>query len=220
MRVLIFGEFSGRVREAFRKRGHDAWSVDLLPSDDNSPYHHIGDGIEFMFMSEPFDLVIGHPPCTFLCQAGVRWMYNEGRRWNKDGGENRIDEDRWRKMHNASNFFNNIKAVAVSRNRDVKIAIENPEPHPFAKQRIGSPTQCVQPWWFGDKAFKATCLWLWNLPPLVEGANSLRAVVPKVGTPEYKEWSALSLAGQTARRAKDRSVTFQGIANAMAEQWG
>jgi hypothetical protein len=211
MNVLIACESSGRVREAFRKRGHDAWSCDLNPAEDGSKFHFEGDALEFIQFGPKFDLIIAHPPCTYLCNSGVRWL------WQGGNSKNPVNADRWKEMHAGAKFFKQLYNYAVARNPEVKMARENPVPHPYARQQLGPPDQYVQPWWFGDPAFKATGLWLHRLKPLVP-TNKL--IPPKPGTPEHKAWSAIHRASPGPNRSVERSRTFQGIANAMAEQWG
>jgi hypothetical protein len=186
MKILIACEFSGIVREAFAKRGHDAWSCDLLPTE--IPGQHIqGDVLEIL--GDGWDLMIAHPPCTRLCNSGVRWL-NERKLWYE--------------MADAAIFFRKLLEANIER-----IAIENPIPHGYAVATIGRKyDQIIQPWMFGHGETKATCLWLKNLPKLqptniVEGR-------------EQRIWKM----SPGADRGKERSRTFQGIADAMAAQWG
>lgn len=187
MRVLVACEYSGIVRDAFKKRGHDAISCDLLPTDKPGK-HYQGD--VFDIINDGFDLMIAHPPCTYLCNSGVCWLYK--------------DESRWDKMRLGANFFKRLLNCSVP-----KIAVENPIMHKYAKEIIGiNQTQIVHPWQFGHGETKATCLWLKNLPTLkptniVEGREQRLHKLP----PSKDRW-------------KIRSTTFQGIADAMAEQWG
>lgn len=196
MRVLVACEYSGKVREAFRSKGHDAWSCDLLPADDGSPYHIQGDVLEIL--NDGWDLLIGHPPCTYLCNSGVSWLHKISERWDQ--------------MREGAEFF---KALWDS---DIpKIAIENPIMHKYAKEIIGSnQTQLIQPYQFGHPESKATCLWLKGLDPLVETDNvkEVWKALPK------KEAQRLHMLPPSADRWKLRSETYQGIADAMAEQWG
>jgi len=196
MRVLIACEYSGKVREAFRSKGHDAWSCDLLPADDGSPYHIQGDVLDIL--NDGWDLLIGHPPCTYLCNSGVSWLHKIPERWDQ--------------MREGAEFF---KALWDS---DIpKIAIENPIMHKYAKEIIGSnQTQLIQPYQFGHPESKATCLWLKGLDPLVETDNvkEVWKALPK------KEAQRLHMLPPSADRWKLRSETYQGIADAMAEQWG
>ena len=192
MRVLIACEFSGVVREAFRARGHDAWSCDLLPAEDGSPHHYEGD-IFPAIMHRPWDMMIAHPPCTYLANSGVRWLV-------KDGKFNPV---RMHHMQDAIWFWRQLRDAPIQR-----IAIENPIPHKHAKVKMGDYTQIIQPWQFGHGETKATCLWLKNLPKLVP-TNIVEGRTPRVhhASPGPDRW-------------KERSRTLTGIAEAMADQWG
>lgn len=193
MKVLIACEFSGIVREAFRKKVHDAWSCDLLPTE-ISGQHIQGDVLKQL--DKKWDLIIAHPPCTYLSNSGVRWLYKDGK----------LDSKRWYLMHKASLFF---KHIANSRYfNDTNICIENPIPHKYAREQIGNYTQLIQPWQFGHGETKATCLWLYGLPKL-EPTNIVEGR-------EQRIWKM----APGPNRQKERSRTYQGIANAMAEQWG
>jgi len=196
MRVLIACEYSGRVREAFRKLGHDAWSCDLLPSDDDSPFHYQGD--VFDIIDKGWDLMIAHPPCTYLANSGVLWLYK--------------DSERWKDLIDGAVFFRKL----LEANIPLK-AIENPIMHKYAKQIIGGKqTQIVQPWMFGHMETKATGLWLTGLPPLVE-TNNVKIEMLKL--PKNVQ-QRLHYLPPSKDRWKLRSTTFQGLANAMASQWG
>lgn len=188
MRVLVACEFSGVVRDAFAKRGHDAWSCDLLPSEKSSHKHYQGD-IFNILLSENWDMVIAHPPCTYLCNSGVRWLASQSGRFGE--------------MLQACNFFNKLLYSGIP-----QICVENPIPHKYAKNEIGIYDQIIQPWQFGHGETKATCLWLKNLPKLMP--------TNIVSGREGKIWKM----PPGPNRAKDRSRTYQGIADAMAEQWG
>ena len=185
MKVLIACEFSGVVREAFRKRGHDAYSCDLEPSLDDSPYHIQGDAVRACCAD--WDLIIAHPPCTFLAVSGARW-------W-----KNRIIE-----QEEAAAFFE-----FFTRER-CKWAIENPIG--CMSRLYRKPDQIIQPWMFGHGETKATCLWLHGLPKL-RPTKVVSGRIPRVHfeSPGIKN-------GLT--RQQRRSVTLQGIADAMADQWG
>lgn len=138
-------EFSGRVRQAFRDLGADAWSCDLLPADDRSPHHYQGD--VFDVIDDGWDLMIAHPPCTYLTNAGVRWLYTE--------------PGRWEQMIDGAVFFRRLLDAEIPR-----IAVENPIMHRYAQKIIGRrQDQVVQPWMFGHPEQKGTGLWLKNLPP-------------------------------------------------------
>jgi hypothetical protein len=148
MRVLVACEFSGVVRRAFRASGHDAWSCDLLPAEDGEQEFHLtGDVLNYLDPAKAFDLMIAHPPCTYLANSGVRWLDTQPGRRNK--------------MRDAAAFFIKLQRCNIPR-----IAIENPIPHKHAKQWIGKYSQLIQPWQFGHGETKATCLWCKNLPPL------------------------------------------------------
>ncbi|WP_336801976.1 hypothetical protein [Kaistia sp. MMO-174] len=224
-RVLIGCEFSGIVRRAFAALGHDAWSNDLLPAEDRSNKHLIGDIREFL--DDGWDLLfVAHPPCTRLCNSGVRWLSEpptklaaehysaaEAAAYEEMSRDERL-AFMWRKLDEGAELFSACWNAPIER-----IAIENPVMHRHAKERIVDfqpAAQTVQPWWFGEPAFKATGLYLRNLPPLV-ATNKLTP--PKAGTPEHKEWSKVHLMPPGPARWKERSRFFPGIANAMAQQW-
>lgn len=205
MHVLIACEYTGAMRRAFRARGHDAWSCDLLPAQDGDKHHVQGDCREVILKHE-WDLIVARPPCTFLCNSGVRWLYG--------GKGDKRDLERWKQMIDGAEFFKWL----LERPSCPFIAVENPIIHVYAKDIIGrGPDQIVQPWWFGDPAFKATGWWLRGLPLLVP-TNKLRP--PKPGTVEHKAWSKVHRASPGPNRWAERSATFPGIAAATAEQWG
>jgi hypothetical protein len=187
MKILVACEFSGTVRDAFSARGHNAMSCDLLPTDKPGPHYQ---GNIFDILDNGWDMMIAHPPCTFLCNSGVSWLYR------KPG--------RWEQMKQGAEFFKKLLNANVK-----KIAVENPIMHKYAAGIIGRrQDQVIQPWMFGHGETKATGLWLNNLPPLmstniVEGREQRLHRLP----PSPDRW-------------KLRSKTFQGIADAMAEQWG
>jgi hypothetical protein len=191
--VLIDCEFSARVRDEFRARGHNAWSCDLLPCEGDPAFHIQGDAVQAI-RSRSWDLMIAHPPCTFLTNSGVRWLYKGGR------GRER-DPVRWKQMQDAANFFDVLLNSPIPH-----IAVENPIPHRHAQLRPHS--QIIQPWQFGHGEVKATCLWLKNLPKLVP-TNIVEGREARVhrASPGPDRW-------------KERSRTLPGIAAAMAEQWG
>jgi hypothetical protein len=204
-KVLIACERSGKVREAFRKLGHDAYSCDVVPADDGSPFHFTRDVMEILGWS--WDLLIAHPPCTYLCNSGVCWLWKP----NPHHKGKMINEARRKLLHKAGEFFLKFKMAQVP-----MIAIENPIPHRYARNYTGAYTQIIQPWMFGHPESKATCLWLKNLPKLVETDNvkHIWQSLPKA------EAQRLHYLPPSANRAKLRSETYQGIADAMAEQWG
>lgn len=201
MRVLVACESSGTVREAFRRRGHEAWSADLLPADDGSPYHRQGDATAIL--GEGWDLLVAHPPCTYLTNAGVRWLYG------RDGSRN---EPRWRDMEDGARLFLAFWNAPVPR-----ICVENPVMHRHAKAIVGDGfSQTVQPYQFGHREVKRTCLWLRGLPCLTP-THDLKAETMAL---PYRERAKVHYMSPGADRWKARSKTYQGIADAMAEQWG
>jgi hypothetical protein len=198
MRVLVACERSGVVRRAFRARGHEAWSCDLEPSDDGSMFHWHGDAIHAAYGGGPWDLLIGHPECTYLANSGAKHLYAGMK------AENGPNPDRWAHMGAAAAFFMAMWNAPIER-----IALENPIMlgHPKRLFGIPDPTQIIQPWQFGHGETKATCLWLKGLPPL-EPTNIVEGR-------EQRVWRM----GPGENRKRDRSRTFEGIAAAMAEQW-
>lgn len=192
MKVLVACEFSGRVRDAFLARGHDAWSCDLLPSEVPGP--HLQDDVLKIAYAHPWDLMIAFPPCTHLAASGARW-------WKNKQAE----------QEDALEFVFALRSAPIT-----KIAIENPVGILSSVWR--KPDQIVQPWWFGDMATKATCLWLKNLPAL-QPTN----VVDKgprtriAGRTSMPSWYNLP---ESKNRSRLRSITFPGLAQAMAQQWG
>lgn len=197
LRVLIACEFSGIVRRAFAVRGHDAWSCDLLPAEDRSNKHIVGDARDML--DDGWDLLmVAHPPCTRLCNSGVRWLHKPP--------PGRTLAEIWAELDEAAALFSAFWNAPVER-----IAIENPIMHKHAKARIenfADFAQSVQPWQFGHGETKRTCLWLKNLPVLepteiVEGREQRVHRMP----PGPDRW-------------RERSRFFPGIAEAMADQWG
>lgn len=202
MRVLVACEYSGRVRDAFIRAGHDAMSCDILETEVPGP-HHQGDIRDVL--DEGWDLMIAHPPCTRLTNSGVRWL--------KVPPPGKTLDQMWADLEEAADFYKLLRDAPIPRK-----AIENPIMHCYARERVqAGHRQVVQPWWFGEPAFKATGLELIGLPDL-RPTNVL--VRPAKGTDEYKRWSAIHLATPGPNRWKNRSRTFQGIADAMADQWG
>jgi site-specific DNA-cytosine methylase len=190
MRVLIACEYSGAVRDAFVKNGHDAMSCDLLPTDVPGNHHH---GDVFDVINDGWDLMIAHPPCTHLAVSGARWF-----------------KDKVKEQAESLEFVRRLMDAPID-----KIAIENPIS--IISSRIRKPEQIIQPWMFGHPEAKATCLWLKGLPTL-----SATDVLTK---PECGYWSNQTPSGQnklgpSKDRWKERSKTYQGIADAMANQWG
>ena len=204
MKVLIACEESQMVCKEFRALGHDAYSCDIDDCSGGHPEWHIkGDALSIV--NDGWDMMIAHPPCTRLTNAGARWL--------KEPPKGKTLVEMWRDLFDGAEFYKALRDAPIP-----KKAIENPIMHCHAKELINpGPRQVVQPWWFGDKAFKATGFELIGLPPL-EPTNKLTP--PEKGTKEHKEWSWIHMMPPSPERARLRSKTFQGIAKAMAEQWG
>ena len=213
MKVTVLFEFSGRVRKAFHDRGHEVTSVDLLETElPGYGTHIVGDYREVMFRDA--DLIIAHPPCTFLSNSGVRWLYENGKRWvMKDDvrTENKKNKERWMDMVAAAKVFNDVLSAFGN-----KIVVENPIQHEHARKLIRIYDQTVHPYQFGHTEQKPTCLWLKGVPPLVETNN----VYDEMMQLDYGDRAKIHYASPGPERWKERSRTYQGIADAMAEQWG
>lgn len=212
MKILIACEESQAISKEFRKLGFEAYSCDLLPCSGGHPEWHFQEDVFEVIKREPkFDLMIAHPPCTFLAVSGARWLYN------KDGSPN---QERINNQNEALDFVRKLMEV------DIKyIAIENPIS--VISSHIRKPDQIIQPWQFGDKAQKSTCLWLKNLPLLkptniVEKGEFVEFVSAKGEKKKQPKWyfDALKYAKTPQERRTLRSKTFKGIAEAMALQWG
>jgi hypothetical protein len=206
MRVLVGCETSGVVRRAFAARGHDVWSCDLLPSEDGSNRHIVGDIRDYL--DDGWDLLaVMHPPCTRLCNSGVRWLSVPPHGKTRD--------QMWRELDEAANLF----AACLHAKKIKRRAVENPIMHRHARERIPNlpKPQIVQPWWFGAPFFKATGFYLEGLHPL-KPTNRLSPPAP--GTPDHKAWSAVHRAPPGPDRWRFRSRTFEPVADAMADQWG
>ena len=196
LRVLVACEYSGVVRRAFLARGCDAWSCDLLPSEDGSNRHIRGDARDLLH--DGWDLLmVAHPPCTRLCNSGVRWLHTPPP--GKTAGQMELE------LREGAALFSAFWNAPIPR-----VAVENPVMHGHAKRLIenyAEPAQSVQPWQFGHGETKRTCLWLRGLPTLrptnvVEGREQRVHRMP----PSPTRW-------------KERSRFYPGIAAAMAEQW-
>jgi hypothetical protein len=192
MKVLVACEYSGTVRDAFIDKGHDAVSCDLLPTDKPGP-HYQGD--VFDIINNGWDLMIAHPPCTYLAVSGMHWT-TRGLR------DPKLTED-------ALDFVQRLMDAPIKR-----IALENPVS--VISSRIRKPDQIIQPWWFGHDASKKTCLWLKNLPLLVP-TNMLHGDAKTRRANQTA--SGQNKLPPSKNRWKERSKTYQGIANAMAQQW-
>ena len=204
MKVLIGCERSGVIRRAFRVRGHDAWSCDLVPADDGSKYHLQCDVLTIL--NQGWDLAIFHPDCTYLTNSAVCWLWNTPKK-PKPGVL--YESPRWKALDAACEFFRKLLDAPIP-----KLTCENPIPHKYAVERLGrNYDQLIQPYQFGHAERKATCLWLKNLPLLKP--TSLVALPKK-----KSEAQRIHYLSPSSDRARQRSVSFQGIGNAMAEQWG
>lgn len=202
MKILVACEFSGRVRDAFIAKGHDAVSCDLLPTDRPGP--HIQEEVE-LILEDGWDMMIAFPPCTYLCSSGLHW--------------NKRRPERAKKTHRAMLFVFALIDAPIP-----KIALENPIGCISSNYR--KPDQIIQPWQFGEDASKSTCLWLKGLP-LLEPTEIIKGRV--VGEDKrgmsIVRWanqcdSGQNKLGPSPERAKIRATTYQGIADAMADRWG
>ena len=224
MRVLVACEFSGIVREAFHRRGHDAWSCDLLPTE--IPGDHIQDDV-LLHLDEGWDLMIAHPPCTYLASSGLHWN-------KRVAGRDKL-------THEAMLFVLNLMGEGFITHDIPRIALENPVGCISTQYR--KPDQIIQPWDFGHNASKATCLWLKGLPKLIPTSHVNPQFACKCGYRfsyelgvygcpncngehgrarlvfENQTKSGQNKLGPSEHRARDRSRTYLGIAEAMAEQW-
>ena len=196
-KVLVACEFSGVVRRAFAALGHDAWSCDLLSAEDGSNKHLVGDARSYL--NDGWDmLMVAHPPCTRLCNSGVRWLHKPP--------PGRTLDAMWSDLREAADLFGAFWNAPIER-----VAVENPVMHKHARALISNfkpPAQTIQPWQYGHGETKAICLWLRGLPPLtptnvVEGREARVHRMP----PGPDRW-------------RERSRFFPGVAAAMADQWG
>ena len=196
MKILIACEYSGRVRQAFERLGNEVLSCDFEPAEDGASNHYQGDIRDVIY--EGWDMMIAHPPCTYLTNSGVHWLHK--------------DTERWAKLDDGAAFFKMLLDAPIP-----KKAIENPIMHKYAKERIGGikQSQVIHPWMFGHMEQKATCLWLQGLP-LLEQTNNVKEemmLLPK------RERERLHYLPPSPTRWKERSRTYLGIADAMASQW-
>ena len=188
MKVLVACEFSGVVRDAFNRRGHDAWSCDLIAAEGK----HIHTDV-LSVLNDGWDLMIAHPPCTHLCVSGARWF-----------------KDKLPEQAEALWFVDALLNAPIP-----KIALENPVS--IISTRIRKPDQIIQPWWFGHDASKKTCLWLRNLPLLTPTEKLPGDAKTRRGNQTASGQNKLP---PSPDRWKLRSITFEGIAQAMSKQWG
>lgn len=214
------------MRRAFSARGHDAWSCDFKPARDGSNKHLRGDVRDYL--GDGWDLLmVAHPPCTRLCNSGVRWLKEPPKKLNPENYSDAdcaayalMDRDErhafmWDSLRKGAELFSACWTAPIER-----VAVENPVMHGHAKALMPadlSEPQIVQPWWFGEEAFKATGFYLRGLPKLVP---TKKLTPPEPGTEEHKAWSAIHRAPPGPKRSEFRSATFAGIANACADQWG
>lgn len=209
-KILVACEESQAITKAFRKLGFEAYSCDLLPCSGGNPEWHIqGDAIEEAY-SGKYDMMVAHPPCTYLAVSGARWLYN------KDGTKN---EERYKNQAEALDFVQQLMDAPIEH-----IAIENPIS--VISSHIRKPDQIVHPYMFGDKASKSTCLWLKNLPKLeptniVEKGEFIEFTSKKGIKKRQPRWyyEALRNAKTPEERRTLRSKTFQGMADAISKQW-
>jgi len=222
IRALVACEYSGRVRSALRARGVDAWSCDLLPAEDDDQFHFQCD-VKELLAGTPvltpggirytwgWDLLIAHPPCTYLANSGAKHLYIGMKK------ENGLCPERVAKMEAAADFY-----VALWRAPVKRVAIENPIMHRMARERIQRlapdhpvKRQFIQPWWFGHREVKATGLALRGLPPL----SKTRDVYAETMALTYAQRAKVHYASPGPNRWKDRSRTLPGVAEAMAAAW-
>jgi site-specific DNA-cytosine methylase len=204
-KILVACEESQAITIRLRDLGHEAFSCDILPCSGGHPEWHL-QGDVFNYVNNDWDLMIAHPPCTYLSVSGARHLYNKDKTPNIERYQNQAE---------ALDFVQKLMDVPISR-----IAIENPVS--VISTKIRKPDQIVQPWMFGDEATKTTCLWLKNLPKL-EATNIVgkgERTVFKSGKSHPKWYAdALAIAKTPSERRNLRSKTFQGMAQAMAEHW-
>jgi hypothetical protein len=231
MKVLIACEWTGTVRRAFDRLGHEVWSCDLRRAADGSNRHIVGNVLDVLDWGWDL-LIVAHPPCTRLCNAGVRWITDPTRVKNL-GEDFTMEEKRaWPSMSaDEKHALMQVKlregAALFSKlwNADVpRVAVENPVMHQHGKDLIEGYeefAQSVQPWQFGDFETKRTCLWLRGLDPLVPTYTTVPDAARAAGLPaDAKPVARVHNMPQGANRSRERSKFFDGIANAMAHQWG
>lgn len=229
MRVLVACEYTGTVRRAFAALGHDAWSCDLLPSLDRSNKHIVGD--VRAILNDGWDLLaVMHPPCTRLCNSGVRWLFDPP---GKLSAEHYTQAEitayvtmtkverlafMWQKLDEGAELFSDLWNAPIER-----VCVENPVMHPYAKERIRNYvefTQSVQPWQYGDFETKRTCFWMRGLPVLKPTYQTTAEAAVALGLDaKAKPVARVHNATPGPNRWAERSKFFDGIANAMAWQW-
>lgn len=195
LKVLVACEESQTVCKAFRELGHEAYSCDIQPCSGGHPEWHIQDDV-LKYLNKDWDLIVAHPPCTYLSNSGVCWLHK--------------DINRWVSLFEGAEFFNKFLNLDCPH-----VAVENPIQHKYARALISKHTQTIQPWMFGHPESKATCLWLKNLPNLEETKNVKEEMMKLPITQRQR----IHYLPPGPERSKLRSKTFEGIARAMAEQW-
>jgi hypothetical protein len=204
MRILIACEESQTVTKKFREKGHEAYSCDTQPCSGGHPEWHFQQDVTEL-LKQDWDMIIAHPPCTYLSHAGARWLYPKGI----------LNTERFGKGLEAKEFFNLFLNCKCE-----KVCIENPTPS--AIYGLPKHSQSIQPWMFGDEAQKKTLLWLKGLPELTPTKIVCKGemVTYKSGKKKAKWFMDAAKSSTKEERARKRSVTFNGIAEAMADQWG
>jgi len=197
-RILVACEESQTVCTEFRKLGFEAYSCDLQECSGGHPEWHIQDDAIKVLWSQKWDLVIAHPPCDYLANSGVRW---------------RVERNEWTQVKDGADFFNEFVKYGKQGN---KIVIENPIQHKYARNFIPKYHQIIQPYQFGHMEMKSTCLWLYGLPPLIPTKN----VYAEMMQLPYKDRAKVHCCSPGPDRAKLRSKTYPGIAQAIANQYG
>lgn len=206
MKILIGCEYSGRVRDAFRRRGHHAVSCDLRKSESPHGWHIQGDILDVL--DQGWDMMIAHPYCTFNCLSGIRWMYHPEDTDLQAHQRRRHPKypNRMQDFEDGTEFFNKLKNAPIE-----KIVLENSQPHGLAMERIGRYSQIVQPWMFGSPKTKAAALWI----------KGLSLLVPTHSKSDYERIDAEAhKMAPGPERERERSRTDPAIAEAFAEQWG
>lgn len=210
MKVLVACEFSGVVRDAFLEQGYDAWSCDLLPSPTGSNRHITGDARDYL--DDGWDLlIVCHPPCTRLCNSGVRWL--------TEPPPGRTVKEMWEELDEAADLFSTFWNAPIAR-----ICVENPVMHKYAKERIVGYKrfrQSIQPWEYGHPEVKRTCFWLRRLPPLTPIYTTWEQCRDALGLPaDAKPEARVHKMSPGEDRWAERSRFFPGVAKEMASQWG
>lgn len=195
MKVLMACEESQAGMIAFRNKGHDAWSCDLQECSGGYPEYHIQDDVRNVMNSGEWDLMIGHPYCTYNTNAANRWLYEDSSTCTK--------EERWYRMYKGLELFQDMLDADIP-----QICLENPEPNPYVISIIGKYNDVIQPWMFGEPETKGLYLWLKNLPPLMS------TIIETTRDPKVHYMSP------GPERSKERSKSFPKVMEAMADQWG